>query len=1038
MSDFTLADYKIQAYLLANADEIAERTGRLSGQTTNPQNFFIKKAVNDNNASIQNLNELLANSLTEKEKITFVDTLPSLVKNNLAPYVNIYKTFVDGDKEVDIRLKPGRVEPKFVRSAGTSQIEGTNELSNPGVNIESVEIVRLGGNPAEIDTNITFRLTLRALRLGHYFDRQISTSENTRKNFTGDIPQSILNQLAAGVAWIDLIKMDLFEQETIKSNPQYNAVQNQLFRFGKQFGVDFRETLFEEAMNGNIYDDLKTKIKVEIGYEPLTQEQLESIGVAASDLDRIQQAIEGQKQVFFLNLVQNEIGYDTKDGAQISIDFVAAGAMSTTTRKTDLLFDPNFFENELRLNDQRCKILETMPHVTGGYDFATREEQLSGQANMSTTRPTIYREGNALPAIIIDPFVDDFSSAILPGGVIATQAEARGLAGDHEVSILSFYEESVKTGQLDSDEAKSDALNKIQNSADKLGQIQRNLLINGLYGAAQLVANNESGAEVTGYDPRQVSHAQPGANELKSRVYMHFAKTDHVLNYISSFLSPIGDGNRNPYIQNFGDLYFFRESDLPGATDTAIYRRQLNQYVEDLGNAQSEEELLEGLTDDDVPNIIDGDEVQIEFTFLGDIIETALEVLASNNRLGEGSPTNKDKILKRSENLIYAGNNVDEVAKTAFVKPFYWADGVEVRLVELQKLLGDIVMSDVTYQSPADPNTEITINLADLPISMLEYKKWFANNIGGTRRTNFFIKDYINNLLRWVSRLVGDAVNHNRNTTTNREPPELVNNKVFLNKKGDTILPAQRGFPGAPNSADQSISAVSMTKIAELANAQDQSLLSPRIMTILSQTPAPALTLPLGSNRKARDREQNIPHIIINDSGNGALRRINFAREDMPGLREARLFQGEDFGGTSLLREKYNAQIEFEGNNFFKPGSVLYVEPGAIDLGYTNDKNSFARQLGLGGYYYVIRVTHSLYFAGKLDWQTSVDTKWTSFGDEFSFTPDPDPRPDKCTTSYLARYANAKTITDPSEVQQIFDVMNELERQYNENRERNR
>ena len=1023
MSDFTLADYKIQAYLLANADEIAERTGRLKASTTNPQNFFIKKAVNDNNASIQNLNELLANSLTEKEKITFVDTLPSLVKNNLAPYVNIYKTFVDGDKEVDIRLKPGRVEPKFVRSAGTSQIEGTNELSNPGVNIESVEIVRLGGNPAEIDTNITFRLTLRALRLGHYFDRQISTSENTRKNFTGDIPQSILNQLAAGVAWIDLIKMDLFEQETIKSNPQYNAVQNQLFRFGKQFGVDFKETLFEEAMNGNIYDDLKTKIKVEIGYEPLTQEQLESIGVAANDLDRIQQAIEGQKQVFFLNLVQNEIGYDTKDGAQISIDFVAAGAMSTTTRKTDLLFDPHFFENELRLNDQRCKILETMPHTTGS------NQQRMRQGFMQTT----YVPGNALPAIVIDPFSEGFGPLWR-----GREAEARGLTETSGID-LSAYEDSVKTGQLDSDEAKSDALNKIQNSADKLGQIQRNLLINGLYGAAQLAANNKSDAEITGYDPLPRRMRTPGAtNELKSRVYMHFAKTDHVLNYVSSFLSPISDSNSNPYIQNFGDLYFFLESDLPGATNDRLTWDQLNQYVEDLGNAQSEEELLEGLTDDDVSNVIDGDEVQIEFTFLGDIIETALEVLASNNRLGEGSLTNKDKIFKRSENLIYAGNNIDEVAKTAFVRPFYFADGVEVRLVELQKLLGDIVMSDITYQSPADPNTEITINLADLPISMLEYKKWFANNIGGTRRTNFFIKDYINNLIRWVSRLVGDAVNHNRNTTTNREPPELVNNKVFLNKKGDTLPVSLRGFPGAPNSADKSMSAVSMTKIAELANAQDQSLLSPRIMTILSQTPDPALTLPLGSNRKTRDRENNIPHLIINDSGNGALRRINFSREDMPGLREARLFQGEDFGGTSLLREKYNAQIEFEGNNFFKPGTVLYVEPGAIDLGYTNDADSFARQLGLGGYYYVIRVTHSLYFAGKLDWQTSVDTKWTSFGDEFSFTPNPDPRPDKCTTSYLARFSNAKSLDNPEDVNEIRGVIDRYTREYAENRENNK
>ena len=30
MADFTLADYRIQAYLLANAVELAEKTGRLS------------------------------------------------------------------------------------------------------------------------------------------------------------------------------------------------------------------------------------------------------------------------------------------------------------------------------------------------------------------------------------------------------------------------------------------------------------------------------------------------------------------------------------------------------------------------------------------------------------------------------------------------------------------------------------------------------------------------------------------------------------------------------------------------------------------------------------------------------------------------------------------------------------------------------------------------------------------------------------------------------------------------------------------------
>ena len=240
MADFTLADYKIQAYLLANAEALAEKTGRTAepDATTNPQSIFIRKAANENNSSnISNLNELLANETTEKEKITFVDSLPSYIRASITPYVNIYKTFIDGDKEVDIRLNPGR--GAGYRPAGVTEgIQSTNRLSNPGVNIESIEINRLGGNPAEIDTNITFRLTLRALRLGHFFDRQVATTENLRKNFEGEIPERIRKQIAHGVAWIDLVKINLLEPQTISEGSVSQAPVDS-FRFGNAVGALF-------------------------------------------------------------------------------------------------------------------------------------------------------------------------------------------------------------------------------------------------------------------------------------------------------------------------------------------------------------------------------------------------------------------------------------------------------------------------------------------------------------------------------------------------------------------------------------------------------------------------------------------------------------------------------------------------------------------------------------------------------------------------------------------------------------------------------
>ena len=161
--------------------------------------------------------------------------------------------------------------------------------------------------------------------------------------------------------------------------------------------------------------------------------------------------------------------------------------------------------------------------------------------------------------------------------------------------------------------------------------------------------------------------------------------------------------------------------------------------------------------------------------------------MCANNRFGEGDIDGLTRIFGKSKHLIYAGSNIDKVAKTAFIKPFYWStENLSVgdfydRTGQLHKLIGDIATTDITYQSPASPSAEITINLADVPIAMVEFKKWFANNIGGTRRSNYFIKDYINNLLRWVSRLIGDSVNYSKAKTTNVEPPEIVNNKVFLN-----------------------------------------------------------------------------------------------------------------------------------------------------------------------------------------------------------------------------------------------------------------
>jgi len=65
----------------------------------------------------------------------------------------------------------------------------------------------------------------------------------------------------------------------------------------------------------------------------------------------------------------------------------------------------------------------------------------------------------------------------------------------------------------------------------------------------------------------------------------------------------------------------------------------------------------------------------------------------------------------------------------------------------------------------------------------------------------------------------------------------------------------------------------------------------------------------------------------------------------------------------------------------FLPGSLLFLEPNPLDLGFTEEAGSKARSLGLGGMYRVVDVTSVLDFTGQGNsWKTTLRTKWTSFG----------------------------------------------------------
>jgi hypothetical protein len=83
-------------------------------------------------------------------------------------------------------------------------------------------------------------------------------------------------------------------------------------------------------------------------------------------------------------------------------------------------------------------------------------------------------------------------------------------------------------------------------------------------------------------------------------------------------------------------------------------------------------------------------------------------------------------------------------------------------------------------------------------------------------------------------------------------------------------------------------------------------------------------------------------------------------------MREARL-QREGSLSALQLRELYNVSIDMVGNTLHRNGQYIKVDPTAIGVGSLTSPGSIAnvaQLLGIGGYYLISGVTHTISRSG--------------------------------------------------------------------------
>ena len=284
---------EFQKFLLENHDAAIEhfKRDRRQGSSTrngrrgNRTSFSIVRGIEGDQEEIEVIPNFLDLAVSDTKK-GFLD-LPDSMRRSLVPIVKVYKTFVDREgQQVDLRI---RTDPN---NNGVSRVE-----------LEQIDYIRRGGNPAEVDTNIEFNIKLSARELGFYFEKQYPTSEQGRGDeFTRD-------RESKGVAWIDLIKID-----------------------------PGRELQVGEAGNDElVINELNARMKVILGYARPTNSPSE---MSEEEWEMWADRIAAQQEVFYLNIFKHQFDFKESGEIGLSVDFIASGSGRMLSPQADLLLGP--------------------------------------------------------------------------------------------------------------------------------------------------------------------------------------------------------------------------------------------------------------------------------------------------------------------------------------------------------------------------------------------------------------------------------------------------------------------------------------------------------------------------------------------------------------------------------------------------------------------------------------------------------------------------------------------------------------------------
>jgi len=377
---------------------------------------------------------------------------------------------------------------------------------------------------------------------------------------------------------------------------------------------------------------------------------------------------------------------------------------------------------------------------------------------------------------------------------------------------------------------------------------------------------------------------------------------------------------------------------------------------------------------------------------------------------------NISSLVSNNKNKLSAKNLLDSRlpvydSKCVIIHYFFFGDLMDVILDYFYKNEGEyftrFLLGSVT--NPNDNSKKIP--LADIPISVQRFSVWFANAVirksKGIYPFNDFIRDIIGGLISPIMNedcLENVLENPKSKQINSRIKPRIslfnlpgggISGKSDLlidggNSAPKTYKERQRGTGISlhdflsPSCVNYIKSKDVVTLRKKYKNSGKNPLFSYYYIHVTEE-------LPYRKSNYRKDIEDGIYHFFIG-TDKGLLKNVSFTQQNQPYYKEA-IMKGTDL---KWLKRLYNANIEMFGNATFIPGQKIYINPTSVGLGDPKQQTSIAGDMGLGGYYIVVKVTGEIE-SGKFN--TTIECVWESKGDGTGIKSKFD-NIDKCFQSY--------------------------------------